>query len=69
MIRFEKFILTVLAIISLMTFVFVPSAGAQTTSPDENGWHVSFSPYLWFAGIHGTVGALNSQASVHAGFE
>ena len=30
---------------------------------------MSFSPDLWFAGIHGTVGALNSQASVHAGFD
>ena len=55
MIRFEKFILTVLAIISLMTFVFVPLAGAQTTSPDENGWIVVQSRPLvrWYPRYRG----------------
>ena len=26
------------------------------------------SPYLWLSGIHGTVGVLGRDASVHAGF-
>jgi len=29
---------------------------------------VSLSPYLWFAGVHGTVGALGHDAGVHASF-
>jgi hypothetical protein len=40
---------------------------AQDLDSDE-GWHVGFTPYIWFAGIHGTVGALNHDASVHATF-
>jgi hypothetical protein len=40
----------------------------QTTSlADDDRWHVGISPYLWFAGAHGTVGALGRTASVHAG--
>ena len=31
----------------------------------DNQWHIDFSPYLWFAGMHGTVGVANRQASVH----
>ena len=40
---------------------------AQDLDSDE-GWHVGFTPYIWFAGIHGTVGAPNHDASVHATF-
>jgi YfaZ precursor len=38
------------------------------SSPETNaaGWHFELSPYLWFAGTHGTVGALGRTASVHA---
>ncbi len=36
-------------------------------SPDE-GWHFAVTPYIWFAGIHGTTGALGHDASVHADF-
>jgi hypothetical protein len=36
--------------------------------PSEAGWHVGISPYLWFAGVHGTVGALGHEASVDASF-
>src|SRR6516165_2463499 len=25
---------------------------------DLSGWHVDVTPYLWFAGVHGTSGAL-----------
>jgi len=33
---------------------------------DSGGWHFSVSPYLWFAGNHGTVGALGRDVGVHA---
>src|SRR5262245_12851694 len=29
-------------------------------------WHLALSPYLWFAGAHGTVGALGHNVSMHA---
>lgn len=38
-----------------------------TTSPDD-GWYVGVSPYIWFAGLHGTVGALGHDIGVHASF-
>jgi len=38
-----------------------------STKVDE-GWHWSVSPYLWFAGIHGTVGSNGRDVSVHASF-
>ena len=36
--------------------------------PSDQGWHVSISPYLWLPGLHGTIGALSHEASVHASF-
>lgn len=44
------------------------SASGQTSAPASNvdGWHFALSPYLWFAGAHGTVGALGRNASIHA---
>jgi hypothetical protein len=46
-----------------------PSPTPQKTaaSPDDS-WHFSLTPYLWFAGMHGTVGARGHEASVHASF-
>jgi hypothetical protein len=38
------------------------------TQPSDRGWHVSISPYLWLPGLHGTIGALGHDASVHASF-
>jgi hypothetical protein len=50
-------------------------AQTSTTSPQptdqavsDDGWHVAITPYIWFAGVHGTVGALGRDASVHATF-
>lgn len=39
---------------------------APTDNPDpvDHGWHVDVAPYLWFPGIHGTVGALGHEAGV-----
>jgi hypothetical protein len=33
-------------------------------APDK--WHVTAVPYLWFPGMHGTVGIMGHDASVHA---
>lgn len=71
-----------LLILALNAWFLTPSATAQTqtstqtptTSPQpkeitsDEGWHVGFTPYIWFAGMHGTVGILNREASVHASF-
>ncbi len=38
-----------------------PPAG----SADDDSWHFIIAPYLWFPGIHGTVGALGHDASIH----
>jgi hypothetical protein len=43
----------------------VASAPKAPASADDN-WHFAISPYLWFAGVHGTVGARGHTASVHA---
>jgi hypothetical protein len=40
-------------------------AKADTSDSADQGWHVDAAPYLWFAGIDGTVGAAGRQASVH----
>jgi hypothetical protein len=41
-------------------------ANAASSKPDAAEWHFELSPYIWFAGTHGTVGALGRTASVHA---
>jgi hypothetical protein len=38
---------------------------ASAPAPDDGAWHLSLSPYLWFAGAHGTVGARGHNASIH----
>ena len=40
--------------------------GQSSPAPDNGGWHFDVAPYLWFAGAHGTVGALGRNASIHA---
>jgi hypothetical protein len=51
------------------------AADPQTTSSSrtmpsnpnaDGGSHFDLSPYLWFAGAHGTVGAFGRNASLHA---
>src|SRR5215467_10994989 len=42
-----------------------PTNSSSSRSYDQ-GWRLDLSPYLWFAGTHGTVGALGRNASVHA---
>ena len=55
----------------------IPDASAQSQSalatpektdppdPAVQGWHVDVAPYLWFAGINGSVGALGHETSAH----
>jgi len=41
--------------------------GSTQSSPAEDDkWHLALSPYIWFAGAHGTVGDLNRTVSMHA---
>jgi hypothetical protein len=44
----------------------VPKTENQASTDDA--WHVAVTPYIWFAGLNGTVGALGHEASVHASF-
>jgi len=78
--RLCKITRIVLFALTLGALFFLPRANAQTqsatkvTSPEpkganaDDGVHVDISPYLWFAGIHGTTGVLDHDASVHASF-
>jgi hypothetical protein len=42
------------------------SPPAPAPAAEDGGWHFALSPYLWFAGAHGTVGALGHNLSLHA---
>lgn len=77
---FSKATKTVLLVLTLGAFLFSPRTSAQMppesgvaspqpkeTNPDA-GLHVDITPYLWFSGMHGTVGVRNQEASVHASF-
>jgi hypothetical protein len=63
--------------LSLMLLISGSTVQAQTSTPSpqptdqtpsDDGWHVGITPYIWFAGVHGTVGVLGREASVHASF-
>jgi hypothetical protein len=41
------------------------TAPATAGGPD-NQWHLSVSPYLWFPGVHGTLGAKDRAVGIHA---
>lgn len=44
-----------------------PSANTPTSSSiPHSDWHLAIAPYLWFPGVHGSVGALGRETSVHA---
>jgi hypothetical protein len=42
------------------------SPSAPSASQSNDGWHFDVSPYLWFAGAHGVVGALGRDVGFHA---
>jgi hypothetical protein len=64
--------------LALVFMFLVPRVSAQSQDPakstsqtenqaaSDDGWHVGITPYLWFAGAHGTVGALGHEAGFHA---
>lgn len=80
---FWKAAKTGLLLLSAGALFALPRASAQTqmpapatmSTPDPNetsssdGWHVGITPYIWFAGVHGTSGVLGHDASVHADFD
>jgi len=43
-----------------------PKDKPDTSAPSSEGWHVDLTPYLWFAGIHGTSGIRGHDVSIHA---
>jgi hypothetical protein len=45
-----------------------PQPGASNASEPNDVWHFAIAPYIWFAGMHGTVGARGYDTSVHASF-
>jgi hypothetical protein len=45
-----------------------PPSQVESPTPSDDGLHVSITPYLWFAGVHGTSGVLGHDTSVHASF-
>jgi hypothetical protein len=71
---------TVLCALALGSLFFPPRTHAQAppagdvASPEpkvtnaDDGLHVDITPYLWFAGVHGTSGVLGHDAAVHASF-
>ena len=38
----------------------------KSATADDDNWHLGITPYLWFAGVHGTVGALDRTVGFHA---
>jgi len=45
----------------------LPGPPAPTATASATGeWHFTVTPYLWFPGVHGTVGAFNRDVGVHA---
>ena len=81
MIRFRKCLLLFCSVTVLGLFLATADVAMAQSSPQssgtpsttgtqaaDDGWHVSVTPYLWFAGVHGTVGALGQTTSVHASF-
>jgi hypothetical protein len=45
-----------------------PQPQASTASDSNDVWHFGIAPYIWFAGMHGTVGARGYDAGFHASF-
>jgi hypothetical protein len=41
-------------------------AAPATNPANDDKLHLAISPYLWFAGVHGTIGARDRSASFHA---
>lgn len=78
--RFYRAVTTAIVIIVFGIPLRFEPVSAQTSKPttaapqtkelnsEDQGWHATVTPYIWFAGVHGTVGARGHEASVHASF-
>jgi hypothetical protein len=78
--RFCKPATTASIAFTMGALLLLPMARAQTppatnvASPQpkeddpDKGLHVGITPYIWFAGMHGSTGVLGRNASVHASF-
>lgn len=44
------------------------SAPQSSATPLDEHWHFDVTPYLWFAGAHGTAGFRGKDTSYHASF-
>ena len=42
-----------------------PATPAPPVGEPTSDWHFEVSPYLWFPGAHGTIGARGHEASIH----
>jgi hypothetical protein len=77
---FTRAIMAMFLVLILGETLLQSATSAQTTKPatstpqakevnrDDQGWHADITPYIWFAGVNGTVGALEHETSVHASF-
>ena len=43
-----------------------PTTTTTVTATSNGNWHLVVAPYLWLPGVHGTVGALGRDVSIHA---
>jgi hypothetical protein len=43
-----------------------PTAASPQVGEPTSDWHFAVSPYLWLPGVHGTIGARDHDASIHA---
>jgi hypothetical protein len=63
------FLVLLCSMASIPRTAHAQSADSTTQEQVENTparvWHVDIAPYLWFSGVHGTVGAGSYQSSVH----
>lgn len=57
---------TATAIQPMVSGSFASPAAQASTADQSDGWHFTVSPYLWFPGVHGTVGADALPVSIHA---
>lgn len=52
--------------ISSPTAAQLPAGQWDTGQPMDDRWHFGLTPYLWFAGMHGTTGVLGYYTNVSA---
>jgi len=42
-----------------------PDSPQQPSTAIDDSWHLDLSPYIWFPGVHGTVGVRGHETGVH----